>query len=134
MNEWEKWIPLESMPARLYKESLLDDGGSLRIILRGETEGQKYSFLFDGLVLSYRNSDEGSRLRMLEHLDRYYAHLEYGNWTLFKMKNSSYLEWFAQESLERYEGMGEVEHYVFLTSNDVIEVLSADSPTITKIV
>lgn len=134
MNEWEKWIPLESMPARLYKESLLDDGDSLRIILRGETEGQKYSFLFDGLVLSYRNSDEGSRLRILEHLDRYYAHLEYGNWTLFKMKNSSYLEWFAQESFERYEGMGEVEHYVFLTSNDVIEVLSADPPTITKIV
>lgn len=134
MNEWEKWTPLESMPARLYKESLLDDGDSLRIILRGETEGQKYSFLFDGLVLSYRNSDEGSQMRMLEHLDRYYAHLEYGNWTLFKMKNSSYLEWFAQESLERYEGMGEVEHYVFLTSNDVIEVLSADPPTITKIV
>lgn len=134
MNEWEKWIPLESMPARLYKESLLDDGDSLRIILRGETEGQKYSFLFDGLVLSYRNSDEGSQMRMLEHLHQHYSHLEYGNWTLFKMKNSSYLEWFAQESLERYEVMGEVEHYVFLTSNDVIEVLSADPPTITKIV
>lgn len=134
MNEWEKWIPLESMPARLYKESLLDDGDSLRIILRGETEGQKYSFLFDGLVLSYRNSDEGSQMRMLEHLHQHYSHLEYGNWTLFKMKNSSYLEWFAQESLERYEGIVEVEHYVFLTSNDVIEVLSADSPVITKMV
>lgn len=102
--------------------------------LKGETEGQNYSFLFDGLVLSYRNSDEGSQMRMLEHLHQHYAHLEYGNWTLFKMKNSSYLEWFAQESLERYEGIVEVEHYVFLTSNDVIEVLSADSPTITKIV
>ncbi|WP_051545946.1 MULTISPECIES: hypothetical protein [Exiguobacterium] len=71
---------------------------------------------------------------ILEHLDRDYAHLEYGNWTLFKMKNSSYLEWFAQESLEQYEGMGEVEHYVFLTSNDVIEVLFVDPPTITKVV
>ena len=134
MNEWEKWIPVESIPARLHKESLMDDGDTLRIIVSDATEGQKYSFLFDGLLLSYRNSDEGSRLRMLEHLDRYYAHLEYGNWTLFKMKNSSYLEWFAQESLERYEGMGEVEHYVFLTSNDVIEVLSADPPTVTKMV
>ncbi|WP_214874772.1 hypothetical protein [Exiguobacterium sp. CH10] len=134
MNEWEKWIPLESIPARLYKESLIDDGDSLRIIVSDETEGQKYSFLFDGLLLSYRNSDEGSRIRMLEHLDKHYAHLEYGNWTLFKMKKSSYLEWFAQESFERYEGMGEVEHYVFLTSNDVIEVLSADPPTITKMV
>lgn len=134
MNECEKWIPVESIPARLHKESLMDDGDSLRIIVSDATEGQKYSFLFDGLLLSYRNSDEGSRLRMLEHLDRYYAHLEYGNWTLFKMKNSSYLEWFAQESLERYEGMGEVEHYVFLTSNDVIEVLSADPPAITKMV
>ncbi|ACQ70066.1 hypothetical protein [Exiguobacterium sp. AT1b] len=134
MNEWEKWIPVKSIPERLHKESLMDDGDSLRIIVSDATEGQKYSFLFDGLLLSYRNSDEGSRLRMLEHLDRYYAHLEYGNWTLFKMKNSSYLEWFAQESLERYEGMGEVEHYVFLTSNDVIEVLSADPPTVTKMV
>ncbi|MBG0917870.1 hypothetical protein [Exiguobacterium sp. SRB7LM] len=134
MNEWEKWIPVESIPERLHKESLIDDGDSLRIIVSDATEGQKYSFLFDGLLLSYRNSDEGSRLRMLEHLDRYYAHLEYGNWTLFKMKNSSYLEWFAQESLERYVGMGEVEHYVFLTSNDVIEVLSADPPTVTKMV
>ncbi|WP_214784273.1 hypothetical protein [Exiguobacterium sp. s183] len=134
MNEWEKWIPLESIPARLYKESLIDDGDSLRIILSDETEGQKYSFLFDCLVLSYRNSDEGSRIRMLEHLDKHYAHLEYGNWTLFKVKNSSYLEWFAQESFERYEGMGEVEQYVFLTSNDVIEVLSVDPPTITKMV
>ncbi|WP_214759617.1 hypothetical protein [Exiguobacterium sp. s129] len=134
MNEWEKWIPLESIPARLYKESLIDDGDSLRIILSDETEGQKYSFLFDCLVLSYRNSDEGSRIRMLEHLDKHYAHLEYGNWTLFKVKNSSYLEWFTRESLKRYESIVEMEHYVFLTSNDVIEVLSVDAPTITKVV
>ena len=134
MNEWEKWIPLESIPARLYKDSLIDDGDSPRIIVSDETEGQKYSFLFDGLLLSYRNSDEGSRIRMLEHLDKHYAHLEYGNWTLFKIKNSSYLEWFTRESLKRYEGIVEVGYYVFLTSNDVIEVLSVDAPTITKVV
>ena len=45
------------------------------------------------------------------------------------MKNSEYLSWFLEESSGIYES-NKVEHYVFFTPNDVIEILSTYTPSV----
>lgn len=131
MDIWEKWIPLNNIPPKLFKDHLIDDENGLKIVFFEEIEGPKYSFLFEGYVHSYRNTDEGSLLKTLEYVDKYYQHLDYGKWTLFKLKQSSYLEWYTEQTFGMYKNIYQIEHYVFFTSDDVIEVLSADPPIIT---
>lgn len=79
-------------------------------------------FLFDGLVLSYRNTDEGTLLRTLEHLHKHDGVDFFGDWTLFQVTDSNYLKWIAEESENMYEKIYDIQHYVFLTSHDVIRV------------
>jgi len=67
---------------------------------------------------------------MLEFLDQHYGGDFYSKWPLFKVKNSNYLKWFHKESNNIYE-LDTVEHYVFITSDDVVEILSKYPPKIT---
>lgn len=51
---------------------------------------------------------------------------------MFKVVKSEYLEWFGQETYNMYNDYSIV-HYVFLTCNDILEVLSTYEPQITFI-
>src|SRR5699024_9727692 len=83
----------------------------------------------DGNVLSYRNTDEASLMKMLIFLDENYGSSSYYNWSIFKAASTAYINWFLEESYEIYK-VDEIHHYIFLTPHDVIEVLSTDIPSI----
>lgn len=44
--------------------------------------------------------------------------------------NSSFVRWFNEESCEKFVDKN-IEHYVFITEDDIIEVISAIAPQIT---
>lgn len=129
VEKWERWTVNPEIPAKLELQALIDDKDGLRLVLTDVHENT-YTFLFDGLVLSYRNSDEGTLNRTLEHLYKHYDPDFYGDWTLFQVTDSNYLKWLAEESTNIYETVYNIQHYAFLTSHDVIEVLSTDPPTL----
>ncbi|GMO00047.1 hypothetical protein PthstB1num2_20860 [Parageobacillus thermoglucosidasius] len=60
---------------------------------------------------------------------------EYGNdffsWPLYKSSNSSFIHWLNEESCGKFEE-GHIEHYVFITPNEIIEVLSATPPQLIR--
>lgn len=129
MEKWERWTVNPEIPAKLELQALIDDKDGLRLVLTDVHENT-YTFLFDGLVLSYRNTDEGTLIKTLEHLYKHDDPDFFGDWTLFQVTDSSYLKWLAEESTNIYEMVYNIQHYVFLTSNDVIEVLSTEPPTL----
>lgn len=129
MEKWERWTVNPEIPAKLYLQALIDDKDGLRLVFT-DTHENTYTFLFDELVLSYRHTDEGTLIRTLEHLYKHYDTDFFSNWTLFQVTDSSYLKWLAEESTNIYETVYNIQHYVFLTSNDVIEVLSTEPPTL----
>ncbi|WP_214484769.1 hypothetical protein [Bacillus sp. SM2101] len=130
--EWERWMPMFDVSPNIYNESLSDseEGFSLRF----SDENGRNSFLvkFEVGVLSYTNTDKGTLILMLDYLHQKYEEPFYCEWSLFKVKKSNYLSKFLEESSGIYESSS-VTHYVFLTSNDVIEVLSTYPPSFTKV-
>ena len=101
MEKWERWTVNPEIPAKLELQALIDDKDGLRLVLTDVHENT-YTFLFDGLVLSYRNTDEGTLNRTLEHLYKHYDPDFYGDWTLFQVTDSNYLKWLAEESTNIY--------------------------------
>jgi len=127
---WERWEPVHSFPKRIYLQSLIDNKNGLTLLF--ETEDDKtIAFNFESGVLSYRNTDEGDLYQTLRDLDKEYGGEFYSNWSLFKVKNSSYLNWFKKEGCGKWDYQDDVKHYVFMTSDDVVEVLSNYLPLIT---
>ncbi|WP_379053287.1 hypothetical protein [Metabacillus endolithicus] len=127
---WERWEPVHSFPKRIYLQSLIDNKNGLTLLF--ETGDDKtIAFNFDSGVLSYRNTDEGVLYQTLRDLDKEYGGEFYSNWSLFKVKNSSYLNWFKKEGCGKWDYQDDVKHYVFMTSDDVVEVLSNYLPLIT---
>jgi hypothetical protein len=129
LEQWERWIPISGLPSKIYNDTFIDSKEGVILEFSDETDKKKIVVKFEGGVLSYRNTDEGSLLKKLNYLDQQYGTDFYSEWTLFKAKNSEYISWFLEESSGIYES-NQVEHYVFLTSNDVIEILSTYTPSV----
>lgn len=126
---WGRWEPVQGFPERIYLQSLIDNKSGLTLLF--ETEDDKtISINFDSGVLSYRNTDEGDLYQTLCDLDEKYGSDFCSKWSLFKVRNSSYLKWFKREGCGKWDYRDDVEHYVFMTSDDVVEVLSNYSPSI----
>jgi len=120
---WNTWKPLANIPKRLYLEELKDNYDGLTLSFRGEKENLDYLIVFFDSAISYRNHDEGDLLRTLNEVH------EHDVWPFFKVENSHYLEWFNQENFDIHKNKAIV-HYLFATPNDVIDVLSFDSPVL----
>src|SRR5699024_4763538 len=120
-ERWKKWMPVKAYHLKCIEGVILnfsDENDTKRIIVK-----------LDGNVLSYRNTDEGSLMKMLIFLDENYGSSFYYNWSIFKAANTAYINWFLEESSEIYKA-DEFHHYIFLTPRGVIEVLSTDISSI----
>ncbi len=97
MEQWERWVPRDDIPQRIYLQSFV--------------------------------ADEGSLIKTWEFLNDHYGVDYYDRWPFFKVKGSEYLNWFIKQSSGIYDPE-EVEHYVFKTPNDIVEVLSTFEPDV----
>lgn len=127
-DKWHKWIPIEDLPKSIYLHSLTDNNNGLTLIFENEDETIKIIVNFESSAISYRNTDETGLLSTIKHwhdnYDKYFF-----KWPFHKSQNSSYIRWLEDE--RGY--IDEIEHYAFITPNDIIEVLSIAPPDITVI-
>lgn len=128
---WKKWLPIE-LTRDMYKAcySEVTDIDGIEIDLVFNDTGDLLKIKFENSVLAYQNVDEGKRIKMLNYLSDNYAKEFYAEWTLFIVENSSYLKWFHDESMGIYKDEN-VCHYVLLTENDVVDILSVFEPCVT---
>lgn len=120
---YKKWFPIEGLPKRLYCEGIHDDYEGLRILLKGEEkESSMLRLLFDA-VLAYRNVDESYLLKTIDKIE------DPGQSTLYVVENSSWVEWFKEESYNTLQN-SKINHYAIYTPNDCIDILSEYEPKI----
>ncbi|EDT4881533.1 hypothetical protein B6B03_004688, partial [Salmonella enterica subsp. enterica serovar Berta] len=74
---------------------------------------------------SFRVTDEGDLLKMLGEQK---GKMRVG---IYKVEDSSYLEWFNDQSFNIHE-KEKIIHYLIVTVNDIIDVLSSESPVISN--
>ena len=107
--------------------SLVDEG-CLSITLEGPREKgrPRWRIVFDGFVPGYRNLLEEFRLELWEHLEL--THQRCGN--TFTVTNSPWIVYLREKEGVFDSVYSEIDHYVVLTEDDVIEVLSPTKPKI----
>lgn len=97
--------------------------GTLSLVLTSDKEGM-IKVVFDW-VHSFRVTDEGDLLKMLDELN--------GQMTtgVYIVGESNYLSWFNEQSFSIHDDES-INHYLIVTGDDVIDVLSSVSPMITS--
>ncbi len=129
---WKKWNPINDDFGKMYLEELIKTKGAMKILLKSEEQNIALKFLFDGEVLSFCCSDEGRRLKTINELDKKYGTDFYKNQSYFIVENSRYANKFNKETYNIYNNF-KILHYVFLLSDDVIDILSAFPPRVSII-
>lgn len=130
MGKWVPWQPHDKIGAKLDLVSFLFDENGIFIRLRDLDTSEDYELKYDS-VFSFRNSDEGRRLRLLNTLSEIYGDRFYKEWSIFKVESSDYLKWFHEETYGMYESY-DIEHHVYITSNDILEIVTAHAPILTE--
>lgn len=126
-QKWKKWTPeLENVPEKLYLKELKDNYDGLTLLFKLEKEDSKYLKVFFDAALSYRNTDEGDLLKSMYCLSHDES-IESPR-LFFTVENSQYLKWFHDESYN-IRADEHITHYVFVTPDDVVDVLALDAPS-----
>ncbi len=129
VEKWIKWEPDKKLPDKVFLKRLIDDKNGVLLELASEDEANIIIVSFAESVVSLRNSDETRRLRTIEFLDKIYGRDFYAKWSFFKVNQSSYVKWLSQETYDIYADHN-IEHYVFLAANGIVDVLSTYAPNV----
>lgn len=122
-DNYVAWFPLKGIPARLYCEAVHDDYEGFRVLLRGEAANSPMLRIGFDPALAYRNTDEGNLLKTLSRIH------DLGTSSLFVVQDSTWIEWFREESSPVYDGR-EIVHYAIYSASDCIDVLAEYRPTV----
>lgn len=117
----EKWKPVKDIPEKLYVQGVYDDYEGLRIILKGSGNSRMLRIKFN-TNLGYRNTNESERLKTLDENPEFC-----GGWPLFKVKDSDFIRWIIAESYEIVK-KEDLTNYTILTADDIVEVISKETP------
>ncbi|OJZ15126.1 hypothetical protein [Sphingobacterium sp. 40-24] len=123
-NILKKWHPVEMIKGDLYLISLSDDQEN-RLQISFEIENIEPNLVFDfGFhALYYQNQNENSSLKIID---------DYGitgNWSLFTVGKSDLIDWIVKNSYH-IVSKENVQHFIFLYADGLINVLSAHEPKV----
>jgi len=109
-----------------YLKSIMFNGSSLEIIFSRFTDAspEMININFEWLH-SFRVTDEGDLLKLQNELKGTLLH------GVYLIEGSAYLQWFNDQSYDSHAAEN-ISHYLFVTGNDVIDVLSSVPPIISK--
>jgi hypothetical protein len=130
----EKWIiwdsQIENFPDKIYLDNLTDNKDGLVLNFSNEDGDKTIKIIFEDSVMSYRNNDESYMLRTINYVSEVYGSSFMKKNSIFIVENSPYIEWFNSESYDIYKDY-DLRHFVFMTPNDIVEVISTYPPKIT---
>jgi hypothetical protein len=120
MSKFRLWQPKTEfeIPKEIFVESLTDNYSGLTITIQGENESSKLITIQFNDHYGYRNFDESERLKMFADNP-----ILTSNWGLYVAEESDLISWLVKESHEVVNPQ-DVLHYLIVTPNDVIDVLS----------
>jgi hypothetical protein len=132
-DNWIQWKPAENLQAKYYIEALCDSLQGFKIVLSDVNDRNKRVLInFRTSAYAYRRTDETSRYRLILQLKEKYGGSFYGNCSLFKVENSSYVKWVIEES-EEIVADREFLHFCIIAGDSVLDIIDYDEPEVTII-
>ncbi len=130
MEQWIRWEPARGLSSKYSIESTIFDDNGLKIILCDELDQtKKISLVFDGIIGSYKLTDETYKIETWAFLDKQYGANFYSKWTFFKVSNSSYLRMLSEESSGIADSRNLI-HFVIIEVNVVLEIVASYEPKV----
>ena len=131
MNEqWTKWVPITGLAQKYYIDSISDNIKEFSILLSEYYDRKKkIKIIFENSVDAYRSTDESFRLTTMEKLGQKYGRSFYGDWTFFKVTNSSYIQWLCDESYASSYTSSFI-HFSFIAGDSILDVVTNYEPKI----
>lgn len=130
-DELSLWKPNKRIPHMiLFLECWIWNEDGVKIVLSSEKE--KYSFFYKNHVVSFRSTTEKMMLKFRDLYGELRKNKKFKHsWSLFKVNNSSYVEWINNQHYSIYSDIQKtIEHYVFVTEDEIIEILNDIPPKI----
>jgi hypothetical protein len=92
-ERYVRWEPIHGLPSNLDTPSLVNDyeGGFRLTLVEERAEGRQFTVAFDQ-PLAFRCANEIHRLKLIGSLQPQLP------WPTFKVENSSWVEWFHDQS------------------------------------
>ena len=135
-EKWLKWEPMPGIVPTFYLKNVKYERNLLTIEVEDGIQDSAPIFVIHfPNFLTFRTMCEGDKL--LDSYDYDPAIIEmtkekryYCSWSLFRVENSHYLEWFRQQNVGTLQDT-DIVHYSIFTPHDLIEVLVPEdcSPT-----
>ena len=123
MTDFVEWTPIKE-PEHFFHlaiDKVIGSEGVLEITLGNiEEKNKSYTFTFSNYLV-YRVLDEGDLIKTVH---------EFKQQPFFQVKNSSFLDWFLEESEFHRADKKELSHFGILTQNLYVEIISLAEPTI----
>ncbi|MBM7569924.1 hypothetical protein [Aquibacillus albus] len=130
-NELVMWKPNNEIPSKLLDLEKYEWNENGFNIFLSNNDGTLIRFKFN-FVMSFRSTNEQMMLRFDDKFGKL-RNKKFPSyvWSLFKMKNSDYIEWFNEQHHNIYKNIAsKLEHYVFVTEDEILEVINDNPPTI----
>lgn len=131
-EQWERWEPISGLANKYYIDSIIDEARGFKVILsESDDETKKILVLFEDSIDAYRNTDESFRLKIIHDLDQKYGTDFYGDWTFFKVTNSTYIQWLSEQSYGTSDYQSFV-HFSFITADSILDVITNYEPKVER--
>ncbi len=130
-EQWVRWEPgIQGLSAKYYSESVDDDVNGLTFIISDAKEKEKKIMIFfNHPVFSYQMTEESSAVnRFYDLLDKYGRDFIH-KWAFFKIRNSSYSQFIAEQSQGKIQAE-DVTHFMLFTIDFMIDVISLHEPLV----
>lgn len=127
---WTQWKPIDGLSYGYYIDAVHDTFNGFFILLAEDTDRDKGVLItFENSVFSYRYAQEDFRIKTVHMLKEKYTPEFYVKWALFKVENSEYLKWIAQDSYDLSSDLL-MKHFVFISQDAMVDVASTYEPKV----
>jgi hypothetical protein len=128
-EEWIRWEPVPGLVDKYYVKSISDTFTELRVVLCSfNDDKQQVTLSWENSVYAYRTTYESFRQKIVYELDKKYGS-DFYNWTFFKVKNSSYLQWLSEESYTISDSIS-FTHYALVATESILDIVSGFDPKV----
>ena len=126
IGQWIKWEPISGLEEKYFIKKFSDDNETLDIFLSGyKDSSNKVQVTFENSIYAYNRTDESFRQKIIHELNEKYGASFYGDWTFFKINNSSFTNW-----LGKTRDANTLIHFCFVEADSIVDVIASQEPKV----
>ena len=127
MEEWIRWEPLKNISGRYYIDffGMVGEEWDLVIKLSDKNKKKQVEIRFEGVIASYRYTNESYCFGIFGELSKKYGDDFYVNWSFFKINHSEYIKWITEKSYD----LG-FTHFCIIGGDEVLDIVASYEPIV----